>query len=358
MYCSREETKQTNMAIDIDWLQCVTIAQYASRYVIVLVAVQFLWSFWRRVRRRVKAREKQRVGQEFLELNNNNSSVTGHEYRLTHGRPLMCHKSTQWQEQPGQVTKLAVNYDKVSSANRKQIEGQQPHVLLTRSRNAEEGLTAHKIKQLMTITTASFKAQRADKRIGAQLGSVKTLNGHVNDLKMRFEDGDVKELKPFQNAVDNVAALNRVALFWGSEEVKGNTELQNEEDAINVEVTASDESAEEDSGLEQTIIMRQKNYEPQQGLSNRLESYKLLNEFGGSVHSLEDILNQQRFSRSLSQYSVSDLCRGESPAQINKDCDKFDELFSRSTDDLRNLNGSYNSKFVSKSGSMVNVVNV
>lgn len=91
-----------------------------------------------------------------------------------------------------------------------------------------------------------------------------------------------------------------------------------------------------------------------------------MNEFGGSVHSLEDILNQQRFSRSLSQYSVSDLCWDESPAQINRDCERFDELFCRSTEDLRNQqqkqarNGgaSDTTSPLSKFGSMVDVVNV
>lgn len=377
------------MEVYLDWVwYCWSVAQDAWRYVIVMIAVHFAWTFTRRVRRRVKAQEKLRAGQEsklaMMEMNNNNNYYVNNKYPR---HVMMCHKSTQWEEEPQPQTQTSVTNkssfssllaDKDKARNREPLEGQR--VQLRRGGNAEEGLTALKIKQLMTnssTSTTTNGTRSSDKRIKAQLGSIKqALNGHVNDLKMRFEDhhADVKELRHFQKAVDSVTVMKRFTDRISSEEMQINgkedksnsvkdhedhVEEEVEEDLEEEKITSEDESTDNDT----TVILRRKRNE---SLSNGLQKYKLLNEFGGSVHSLEDILNQQRFSRSLSQYSVSDLCWDESPAQINRDCERFDELFCRSTEDLRNQqqkqarNGgaSDTTSPLSKFGSMVDVVNV
>lgn len=369
--------------------------------------------------------EKWRAGQEFsTEMNNNNSYVTGNGLQpWPRNVRLMCHnKSTQWEEQPSTVSiRQSVKREPIKAAT---IKGQQlkSRVVLRRG-NAEEGLTAIKIKQLMTTTTKanspSARSTTGDKRINPQLlGTTgKTLiNGHVNDLKMRFEDGEMREMKPFQKAVDNVTAINRFALSKkvttdtcpvdGNDDNNGsdNTSEDHEQDKDRVEepttvlipkleinesseeeITSSSNSSGNSSSnstedLSATVVLRRNKRTINRSLerlTGDMPKYNILAEYGGSVHSLEDILNQQRFSRSLSQYSVSDLCWNESPAQISRDCQRFDELFCRSTEDLQRLshrshqnNGSDNnnndnnnsttdhSSPISKFGSMVDVVNL
>lgn len=319
----------------------------------------------------MKAQEKLGAGQQFVEMNNNNSNYVNNTHA---GRDvLMCHKSTQWEESPRQsVSTKTIAPTKRADIDKKAAIGgigrdDEGRRVLRRG-NAEEGLTALKIKQLMT-TTNSSAPRSSDKRISAQRSSLKTLHGHVSDLKMRFEDGgggDVKELKQFRRAVDNVSLISRFAMGRksGAEvEVNATDDLDEDQESVTLEnIDTSDESADYDS----IVVLRRKKRVSQSGsVEGGLHKYKLLSEFGGSVHSLEDILNQQRFSRSLSQYSVSDLCWNESPAQINRDCERFDELFCRSTGDLRNSsspaakNGNAaNSSPRSTFGSMVDVVNV
>lgn len=348
--------------------------------------------------------KKQNAGQEF-EMNNNCYSST----HLPHPpRVIMCHRSTQWAESDCRVA--VANY---KSATTK--EPPPPQLLMTkRGSNAEEGLTALKIKQL-----SNSQQRSSDKRIIPQVISLvgyggggagkAAQNGHVNDLKMRFEDGggDVREQKNFQKAVDSVTMINRLVgnkLAVDEEVQNGKTKENNnanstrhpevkqheiqtsrdkdklEDQQLNRIISTlspdqddqDDDEEEEENETEFVVLRRTKRTADKEGsrlserLSNGLQKYKLLNEFGGSVHSLEDILNQQRFSRSLSQYSVSDLFRNESPAQISRDCERFDELFCRSTGDLRVVaarNGRNDDEYdddcpMSKFGSMVDVVNV
>lgn len=363
----------------------------------------------------MKAQEKLRAGQEFaVEMNNNNNYVT-HQYQhqqRSRNAVLMCHKGTQWEEQKEAstaVTKFgSTTHDRQgnaaaplrrTSANEREpvitkavpIEGQQKSRVVLRRGNADEGLTALKIKQLMTTSPRSTDKRNINPQL---LGAGKTLNGHVNDLKMRFEDGrEMRELKTFQKAVDNVTVVNRFALPRKTSEDhhKSNDCDKDKEDTpeqedieiipdsdpeiINDSPELSSSSAEDsvtstEEDLSTTIVLRRKRTinKSLERLNVDHRKYHLLPDFGGSVHSLEDILNQQRFSRSLSQYSVSDLCWNESPAEINRDCQRFDELFCRSTEELRplshSLNGgddhtdNNNSSPISKFGSMVDVVNV
>lgn len=357
----------------------------------------------------MKAQEKLRAGLEFaVEMNNNNNYVN-HQYphqQRSRNAVLMCHKGTQWEEQKEAVSKLAsAEHDhrvtaaapiRRTSANEREpvitktvpIEGQQKSRVVLRRGNADEGLTALKIKQLMTTSPRSTDKRSVNPQL---LGAGKTLNGHVNDLKMRFEDGgEMKELKAFQKAVDNVTVVNRFALPRKTSEdhhkINGSDKEDTREqedieiipdsdpeiinDSPESSSSAEDSVTSTEEDLSTTVVLRRKRTTNTslERLNVDHRKYHLLPDFGGSVHSLEDILNQQRFSRSLSQYSVSDLCWNESPAEINRDCQRFDELFCRSTEELRplshSLNGSddrtdnNNSSSISKFGSMVDVVNV
>lgn len=319
-----------------------SVAQRIWDYAIVIIAINFVWTFTRRVQRRsAKAQEKLRAGQaQVVEMNNNTTTfVNSHQTQMPLRRGTgvsVCHKGTQWEEQPRRM----VN-GKVSRGG---------------AEEKEERLTgtALKIKQLMTNTSAT---RSSDKRSHP----VKTGNGHVSDLKMRFEDRDAGELKHFQKAVDSVKVMNRFASPKRSldHRVQGNGIDEDYQvlqkaprvDANEAAVASDDENndcsesemqcsgseAEEESPV--VVLRRNKRIISKSGSMERLNpnlmnKCELMKEFGGSVHSLEDILKQQRFSRSLSQYSVSELCCSESPAEISRNCDRFDELFCRSTEDL------------------------
>lgn len=283
----------------------------------------------------MKAQEKLELaastGQEM-----NNNTITGKERPVVR---VMCHKSTQWEAQSDHSASRhqkggpAIRYGlkqspSLSAQNKEPILAK----VLVKRGSADEGLTALKIKQLMANTST----RAIDKRIHAQ-PALKSLNGHVNDLKMRFEDGE-KELKPFQRAVDNVTMMNRFASSVQQSPVLTNGPEQKQQQQQVQEEQCPNESTEDD--LEETVVVLRRRKPRTEDRRRNGDRFALLDGFGGSVHSLEDILNQQRFSRSLSQYSVSDLCWNESPAEINRNCERFDELFSqqhRSMEDLRRL---------------------
>lgn len=348
------KNEQSKMSWDMDWAWWyLDVVRDSFRYALVFIAVQCVWMFTGRVKLRrrrqklVKAQEKLELatrGQGCTEMNNNTittstTTAAGKELRV------MCHKSTQWEAQADNSAQRqqrggptirygGLKQSPLSAQNKEPIISK----VLVKRGSADEGLTAQKIKQLMANTSTRV----SDKKIHAQ-PALKAINGHVNDLKMRFEDGE-KELKPFQRAVDSVTMMNRFASMLPPSQLEspvpsnGGKVAQEEEEEQCLNVSTEDD-------LETTVVvMRSRKPRTAAEDGRRFgNKFSLPEGFGGSVHSLEDILNQQRFSRSLSQYSVSDLCWNESPAEINRNCERFDELFSqhqqhRSMEDLRRLN--------------------
>lgn len=408
------------------------------RLVVLLMAIYSAWTFTKRVKRRwvqqkeeklrqhhrlllpngEEAKEGQEITTGLKEMNNNshyyNTSLDNnnkHVQQWARWSPrddvVMCDKSTQWEDQSDDVS-VNANPERRSQLTDSGCGQGKPMVTTTTTKRpsegpqirgtvggavTEEGFTARKIKQLMGTTSSTssnhpavgsnVRSTGGDKRIAAQLGGLKTtLNGgHVNDLKMRFEDrhgetnGNARkeDQKYFQRAVDNVTVMKRFTSKMQEknrvDEVHREKKEKLAEDHLVINGDPPEMAEDQLLDLSPTVVLRRKMIVDRNGSLERLSDSErrrkaeFAPEFGGSVHSLEDILNQQRFSRSLSQYSVSDLFRNESPAEISRNCERFDELFSctRSTEDLTiTANGRHRDDhhLLSKFGSMVDVVNV
>lgn len=281
------------------------VARNAVKYVIVLIAVHFLWTFKQRVQRRVARDRQQRQRQ------------LGGSYFDRRSDTVQLDKATQWEPQPtATATALELSARVVRNgelitnlANGKQRNGREEEegtlktMMASGKRNSVcEGIMAKKSQIMNGPLSRRRSSDYNQQRPVATVNVTKMQNGHVNSLKMRFEETPSEDL-PIKTTAKLIVENNVPVIVEPLEETP--------------------EKTNEYRAASPVVVLRVKKLEK-----------SVLNRSSCSVHSLEDILTQQRFSRSLSQYSVSDLCFNESLTDINKQCEQFDRLFSRSNEEL------------------------
>lgn len=330
-----------------DWLWLWTAVQRSYPWILSLISVQFLFTFWKRVADRSAIYfEKALLRQTTAEWNNNhndNNRQPTINNKIWPGRgsgglrgggscgltATLCNKSTQWEDVPtGNVI--------VPSNSKTRSPLAKPTTATTTtswSRRMEKLKASVARNQTSSGTGPSPNASPlvvADRLKAVATALVTNGQHHVNDLKMRFE----RQQPKVHHLQSNANCVKLVQHY-----TKPNTQQQQPPPKSRsnspFSLSASPTNATESSQPAAVQLRRKRlNSSSCGGSSTQLIDHK--NTL--SVYSLEDILQQQRFSRSLSQYSVSELCWEESPGDLSKDCQRFDELFSaRSIDDLRRL---------------------
>lgn len=257
-------------ASDIDWRWCWEAGQNALKYVIILTSLHFLWVFKRRV--------QTRVARDML--------LSQRLERASRREVVYLDKAVQWDPLyniSGELITSQLQTHQRSGSNFRSISEKRNSLC--------EGVFVAKKLQTMVVPLSRRSSDNQRAAAAAVVNLTKMQNGHVNSLKMRFEEEEMP------------AKVVKV---------------------VNSYVPIADEAKKDTQNPELAeVVFRLK--EPVKMVTNR-SSY--------NVDGFDDILSQQCFSRSISQYSISDLHLQESSSEINKLNGQFDQLFNRSSCDF------------------------
>lgn len=233
-------------------------------------------------------------------------------------RKVLCNKSTQWSEED--LYNLPRNKKSITAT--RNAENDRPIVTKTKRENENLHRKIEQLKRSFNQPVNHSLFGPTDKQHNHHLQH-HTNNGLVSDLKSKFEE------IPSKSGVQKSASFNQFHRTLTNVKVFNNFYQNNKQRSTSALSIAKAQSSPLSLSPEPPIVVLRRKRMPRIRL-NSVEDQQRGKEDSKTVRSIEEILRQERFSRSLSQYSVSDLCFDESPSEINQDCQRFDELFAKS----------------------------